>query len=118
MTSIYIVVAYGGEWEDKWEQNIKAFSSLEKAEAFCSHKEENIPEYSEYIERLTCKIGDFAHLAAKKEHNILWDDTYWDEYTRVHDALIAKMDKKYPHLTAEHDDCDVYYRVEEVEYEA
>lgn len=116
MTSIYIVVAYGGEWEDKWEQNIKAFSSLEKAEAFCLHKQENIPEYSEYIERLTWKIGDFAHLAANKD-NSLEHEEYWDEYTKVYDALIAKMEKKYPHLTAEHDDCDVYYRVEEVEYD-
>ena len=121
MNNIYIAVAYGGEWEDRWERNIKAFSSREKAEAFCLHSKENIPEYSEYLERLTLKIGGFAHLAARKVGDLsddpLGNDEYWCEYDRVYNTLLIKMDKKYPNLTADKDDCDVSYRVEVVEYE-
>ena len=108
--SIYLVVAYGGQWEDSWEENIKAFNSLEKAEVFAMKATKDIPEYSEYIKRLEERVCGLAHYAGEKKDY----PEYYAEYDRVYNALMDKVNKKYPNLTGNHDECDVTYRVEEV----
>lgn len=110
---IYIVQAYGGEYEDSWTSNVKAFKTKEKAEEYVRECEKNVPEYSEYLDRLMWRVYEFARIQALKVPK----DHFYEEYERVADAMKAKARKKYPRYTDDTDEANVWYRIDEVEYE-
>lgn len=101
---IYIVRAYGGEYDSSWEHNVKAFNTKEKAE-------ENVPEYNEHFSSLMWRISQFASNMASKVPD------YGKEYDRVADAMKAKAYQKYPRYTEYRDEANVWYRIDEVEME-
>lgn len=54
---IYIVHEYGGEYEDKWDTILGAFTTLEKAQELRDRKKKENDEYSKNVE-LACRIQD------------------------------------------------------------
>lgn len=110
---IYIVQAYGGEYEDSWTSNVKAFKTKEKAEEYVHECKDNVPEYSEYFSKLMWRIHRVAHACALKAV----EEGYNEEYGRVDDILREKARKKYPQYTDDRDEANVWYKIDEVEYE-
>lgn len=110
---IYIVQANGGEWDDSWTRNVKAFCTKEKAEEYTEECEKNVPEYSEYFDRLIGRLYAFVHIQALK----VPEEQYYDELDRVGNSLREKAHKKYPRYTEYRDEANVWYRIDEVEYE-
>lgn len=108
---IYIVKAHGGEWEDSWDSNVKAFNTKEKAEEYVKECEKNTPEYSEYFDRLITRIYAFAHIQALK----VPEEQYYEELDRVGNCMREKAHKKYPRYTEYRDEANVWYNIDEVE---
>lgn len=111
---IYIVQASGGEWDDSWTSNVRAFCTKEKAEEYVRECEKNVPEYSEYFSRLIERISTIAEFYASLQQPC--DDiTYFVECGRVYNSLVEKAHKKYPRYTEHRDEANVWYRIDEVE---
>ena len=54
---IYLVTAFGGQWEDKWESPEKAFTTLEAAQKYKEQKEQKRKAWEEKAERILSEWG-------------------------------------------------------------
>lgn len=74
MKTLYVVVAFGGQYDDAWESHLRAHSTREAAE-----------NMTEDYERWLTKIRDLELPEALQEHNINYDDD--EVYTRQLELL-------------------------------
>jgi hypothetical protein len=65
--NIYLVVAYGGEWEDSWERAEKAFRSQESAQSYI---DKQIALYNNVSEETW---RDVCELVSQNEYDIEYD---------------------------------------------
>lgn len=87
MDNIYLVVKYGGEYEDKWEIPVAAFSSKEYAEDFMKKcKDETLSKISnkEWNELLE-KVNDYETEKWKENPNFSGFDFYTDGIMEMKD---------------------------------
>lgn len=110
MEKIYLVYAYGGEYEDKWDMTIKAFSTREKADAFVEELK-NKPtlsneQYAEVQNRMSMKECDIF------EKYMTADGTKIDPAKR--DAYEKEIDDLYNNF--EYDYVKEHYGLDKEEY--
>ena len=78
MNKIYLVREYGGQWEDSWEQIIKAYKSKEDAEKFVRENQEErnrLIGYKELWEEIESKMDDSTPEDIWEDINAeTWDD--------------------------------------------
>lgn len=56
--NIYLVTAFGGQWEDSWERPIKAFKTPEKAVEFVEKREKGDREWLDKADRIVDEFAD------------------------------------------------------------
>ena len=99
----YIVFANGGQWEDSWSTPIKAFRTEEEAVSYKERLEKSVPEFSEHLHKLMCRIGEISHRAAMKfaDEGI---EEFYQIYDTVYEPLRQKAELKYAiHLKKENE---------------
>lgn len=55
---IYVVKAFGGQWEDSWESNIKAFTTEEDAKIFIENCEHRNKKWMDKAQRTVDEFGE------------------------------------------------------------
>jgi hypothetical protein len=101
---VYVVVSYGGQYEDKWDKNEAVFFTKEKAEKYISDMER---ENSKISEKKLCEVYDFIsdyelenifdkyyYYDGKNESHLregYTDEEYYKEYDEFYENGIYKL---------------------------
>ena len=110
----YIVFANGGQWEDSWSTPIKVFRTEEEAVRYKERLEKSVPEFSEYLHKLMCRIEEISHRAAMKFADE-GSEEFYQIYDTVYEPLRQKAELKYHGYTAWRDECDCFYTISDVD---
>ena len=115
MTKIYVVVAYGGEWDDAWQRNVKAFHTKEKADEFVLAEQAGQETDSLFFEKLVYRIDRYCVYSADKEAKFqgLSHCSEWNLYCNKVNKMMEKLRDKYP----DYSDRSIHYRIDEIELE-
>ena len=109
----YIVFGNCGQWDDS-SNPIKAFRTEEEAARYKAALEKSVPEYSEHLHKLMCRIGDISYRAAIK-----FGDEDSEEFCKIYDSIYEplrhKAELKYAGYTAWVDECDWFYTISAVD---
>lgn len=93
---IYIVHEYGGEYEDKWDTILGAFTTLEKAQELRDRKKKENDEYSKE-EELVCKVCNeeitLEQSGLSEEEYESYCEWYSDDYVNYYITQIT-LDKE------------------------
>lgn len=93
---IFIVHESGGEYEDKWDTILGAFTTLEKAQELRDRKKKENDEYSKNVE-LACKVQDgeitLEQSGLSKEEYESCCEWYSDDYVNYYITQIT-LDKE------------------------
>lgn len=90
MTTIYVVYAYGGEYEDKWEKVLKGFRSEEVAERFVLRCEQEHAADSQLRQELEEYVRTWCERNVMPQHPISPKIKKWPAGIR-HDQITAEM---------------------------
>lgn len=93
---IYIVHEYGGEYEDKWDTVLGAFTTLEKAQELRDRKKKENDEYSEKEELVLRVLNEEITLeqsGLSEEEYESYCEWYSDDYVNYYITQIT-LDKE------------------------
>ena len=93
---IYIVHEYGGEYEDKWDTILGAFTTLEKAQELRDRKKKENDEYSEKEELVLRVLNEEITLeqsGLSEEEYESYCEWYSDDYVNYYITQIT-LDKE------------------------
>lgn len=94
MNKIYLVREYGGQWEDSWEQIVKAYKNKEDAEKF-------VKETQEERNRLISYQGLWEEIESKMDDSTpedIWEDPNaetWDDDADLFIELLKEWHPEY-----------------------
>ena len=94
MNKIYLVREYGGQWEDSWEQIVKAYRNKEDAEKFVRETQEErnrLIGYQRLWEEIESKMDDSTP-------EDIWEDPNaetWDDDTDLFIKLLKEWHPEY-----------------------
>ena len=94
MNKIYLVREYGGQWEDSWEQIVKAHKNKEDAEKF-------VKETQEERNRLISYQGLWEEIESKMDDSTpedIWEDPNaetWDDDADLFIELLKEWHPEY-----------------------
>ena len=94
MNKIYLVREYGGQWEDSWEQIVKAYRNKEDAEKF-------VRETQEERNRLISYQGLWEEIESKMDDSTpedIWEDPNaetWDDDADLFIELLKEWHPEY-----------------------
>lgn len=115
-SKIYVVSAFGGQYDDSWETPVAAFESIEDAKVFKARKEAEVPVYSEHLDKLESRIYDFCQIWAYKIFKEANSDQYWDTADEMEAAMKDKLAVKYEGFTGSYYKEEVYYKITELDF--
>lgn len=115
-SKIYIVSAFGGQYDDSWETPVAAFESTEDAKVFKTRKESEVPVYSEHLDKLESRIYNFCEMWAYKIFKEINSDEYWAAVDEMEAAMKDKLAVKYEGFTGSRYEEEVYYKITELDF--
>lgn len=93
MSKIYLVRETGGEWEDSWEQIIKAFKNKEDAENFVNEKvsyRKYMLSFSDFWDEIENKMSEST---PEEWYEYDYDGDQWDD---SHETFIKYLKEWHP----------------------
>lgn len=110
----YIVFVNGCQREEYWSTPVKAFRTEEEAARYKAALEKSVPEFSEHLHKLMCRLDAISYRAAIK-----FADKSSEEFCKIYDSIYEplrhKVELKYAGYTAWRDECDCFYTISAVD---